>query len=191
MAKFSKNPGDEAAEMMIQDINQRVERLQVDFNLYFQGELRVPPEKERTDLEKKIRNLLFSGKKGARLNLLIQNLSSRFSLYNNMWLKRMNEIETGVSKIQRKKVAYMEQERQRKPKGASVNVSLNSEDSFDQLFDQYSNLVAKKSKTPPDKDKVINSIKAKMISSNVIDAKVNLSIVKGKLKIKIKGESEY
>lgn len=184
-------PGEEAAEMVIQDITQRVERLQVEFNLYFQGELRVPPEKERSELEKKIRNLLYTGKKGARLNLLIQNLSSRFSVYNNMWLKRMNEIETGVAKIQRKKVAYMEQEKARKPKGASVNVSLNSEDSFDQLFDQYTSLVAKKAKTPPDKDKVINSIKAKMISSNVIDAKVNLSIVKGKLKIKIKGESEY
>jgi hypothetical protein len=187
-----KKTGQDPAELVIQDISQRLESLTVEFNLYFTGELRVPPERERVELEKKIRNLMYSGKKTARTNLLIQNISSRFSVYNNMWLKRMNEIETGVSPLQRKKIAYMEQQpKPKKPKGATQGVSLNSEDSFDQLFDKYAELVAKKSKKPPDKDKVINSIKAKMISSNVIDAKVNLSIVKGKLKIKIKSESEY
>jgi hypothetical protein len=182
--------GDEKFELMLQDMSQRIESLKVEFNLYFAGELRVPPEKERTQLEKKIRNLIHTGQKTARANLLLQNVASRFSLYNNMWMKRLNEIETGVSPLQRKKVAYMEQEKEKKPKSEpkSLSVSLNSEDSFDKFYEDYTNLTAKKNGPPPDKDKVINSIKAKMISANVIDAKVDLSIEKGKLKIKIKSQ---
>jgi hypothetical protein len=175
-------------EAMVNDINRRIEDLKVQFNLYFAGELRVPPEKERETLEKKIRNIMSAEQKSARLNLLIQNVSSRFSLYNNMWLKRLNEVETGVTAIQKKRVAYMvaEKEVKRKPKAKTVNVSLNSEESFDKFFDDYANLTAKKTSQPIDKEKVINSIKSKMITSNLIDAKVNLSVEKGKLKIKIK-----
>ena len=175
--------------MQLEDISQRIESLKVEFNLYFSGELRVPPEKERVTVEKKMRNLVYSGKKNARVSLLVQNVSSRFSLYNNMWLKRLNEIETGVAPIQKKRVASMMNDPV-KPKppapGVIVGVSLNSEDSFESLYNSYAQLIAKKESTPQEKDKVINSIKSKMISSNVIDAKVNLSIVDGKLKIKLK-----
>jgi hypothetical protein len=186
------NPDQDNIELLINDISQRIESLKVSFNLYFSGEVRVPPEGERVALEKKIRNLMYAGSKGARLNLLVQNVSSKFSLYNNMWLKRLNEIETGVSVLQRKKVALMEDnppaKKKTKPKGKPVAVSLNSEDSFDKLFDNYAKLVAKDTTKIPDRDKMINSIKSKMISANVIDAKVDLSIVKGKLKIKIKSQ---
>lgn len=184
---------DSGIELMVQEISQRIDSLKVEFNLYFSGEIRVPPEKERVMLEKKIRNLMYSGKKTARLNLLIQNASSKFSLYNNMWLKRMNEIETGVSKIQLKKVALMQQGKEKpkakpKVKPTNIDVSLNNEDSFDSFFDKYTSLVGKKSKKKPDKEKVINSIKTKMMLGNVIDAKVSLSVEKGKLKIKIKSQ---
>jgi hypothetical protein len=186
------NPDQDNMELLINDISQRIESLKVQFNLFFSGELRVPPEKERVALEKKIRNLMYTGNKGARINLLVQNVSSKFSLYNNMWLKRLNEIESGMSILQRKKVALMDDSPPKPPKkkvkGKSTAVSLNNEDSFDKLFDNYSKLVAKDAKKPPDKDKMINSIKSKMISANVIDAKVDLAIVKGKLKIKIKSQ---
>jgi hypothetical protein len=185
----SMNPEQENIELLLDDINQRIESLKVEFNLYFSGETRIPPEKERNAVEKKMRNLVYSGKKNARVALLLQNVSSRFSLYNNMWLKRMNEIETGVAPIQKKRVASMV-DTPPKPKpqapGVIVDVSLNSEDSFETLFNNYTQLTAKKEPSSQDKEKMINSIKSKMIGANLIDAKVNLSMVDGKLKIKLK-----
>jgi hypothetical protein len=176
-------------ELLVQEINQRIEDLKVQFNLFFTGELRIPPEKERGDLEKRIRNLIHADQKSPRLNLLIQNVSSRFSTYNNLWLKRLNEIETGMHVIQRKKTAYMEENKAPpQAKSKTLNVSLNSEESFEKFFDNYVQLLANKAKTAPDKEQVINSLKSKLITSNVIDAKVNLSIEKGKVKIKIKSE---
>lgn len=188
---ISRKEQEQKMELLVQEINRRIEDLIVQFNLFFTGELRVPPERERGDLEKRIRNLIYADQKSPRLNLLIQNVSSRWSLYNNMWLKKLNEIETGMHVIKRKPTAYMDMEEPKpptKPKAKTINVSLNSEESFEKFFDNYVQLLTNKAKTVPDKEEVINSLKSKLITSNVIDAKVNLSVEKGKVKIKIKGE---
>lgn len=189
--KFASN---DKTEILIRDIEQRIESIKVQYNLFFSGEIRIPPEREREELERKIRNMMHGGQKSARANLLLQNISSRFYVYNNMWMKRLNEIETGVSVIRKKKTAYTEKETPKAPpppsakakakaRSKTIGVSLNREDSFDKFFDSYAKMAAK---DPPDKEKVINSIKTKLITSNLIDAKVNLSVVNGKLKVKIK-----
>jgi len=183
-------PGQDNVELMIQDMNRRVENLKLQFNLFFSGETRIPPEKEREELEVRIRNLMSKGHKSPRINLLIQNLSSRFSLYNNMWLKRLNELETGISTLRRKKTAYLEEPKPppppQKKKPVNVDISLNREDSFEKFYDHYSKLLPAQKKGTLDKEQVINSMKTKLITSNLVDAKVDLTMEKGKLKIKIK-----
>jgi hypothetical protein len=181
-------PGEDNIELLIQDINQRVENLKVQFTLFFTGEIRVPPEKERVELETRIRNLMSRGYKSPRINLLIQNLGSRFSLYNNMWLKRLNELETGISVIQRKKTAYMEEPKEPplKVKPIDVDISLNHEESFENFFDNYTRMLSLKAQKSLNKEKIINSIKTKLITENMVDAQVNLSVKAGKVRIKIK-----
>ena len=181
-------PGEDNFELLVQDMNQRVENLKVKFNLFFTGEIRVPPEKEREELENRIRNLMSKGHKSPRVNLLIQNLGSRFSLFNNMWLKRLNELETGISVIKRKKTAYMEEPKPTPPKVIPINVdiSLNHEESFEIFFDNYTGMLSKNAQKSLNKEKIINSVKAKLITENMVDAQVNLSLKEGKVKIKIK-----
>jgi len=179
----------ENIDSAVQELSRRIEELKVQFNLFFSGELKIPPDREREDIERRIRTLMLSEYKSARITLMVQNVSSRFSLYNNMWLKRLNELETGISTIKRKKTAYIEESKPKpKPKetGETVDISLNNEESFEKFYNQYANLTSTKNTALPDKDIVINSIKAKMITANLVDAKVDLSIVDGKLKIKIK-----
>lgn len=181
-------PGEDNIELLIQDINQRVENLKVQFTLFFSGEIRVPPDKEREELETRIRNLMSKGYKSPRVNLLIQNLGSRFSLYNNTWLKRLNELETGISVIKRKKTAYMGEPKEPplKIEPIDVDISLNHEESFEKFFDNYSRMLSSNDKKSINKDKIINSIKTKLITENMVDARVNLSVKAGKVRIKIK-----
>ncbi len=181
-------PGEDNIEILIREMDRRVEDLKLKFNLFFTGETRVPPEKEREELENRIRNLMSKGHKSPRVNLLIQNLGSRFSLYNNMWLKRLNELETGISTIKRKKITHMEDFKPPPPKvkPIDVEISLNHEESFEQFFDNYSRMSSTNAQKPLDKDQIINSVKAKLITENMVDAQVNLSIKNGKVKIKIK-----
>jgi len=183
-------PGQDNFELLVKDMDQRVENLKVKFNLFFTGEIRIPPEKEREELENRIRNLMSKGHKSPRVNLLIQNLGSRFSLYNNLWLKRMNELETGISTIQRKKTAYMEGPKPPPPKAKpakpiDVDISLNHEESFEKFFDNYSRMSTNAQKSL-DKEKIINSVKTKLITENMVDAQIHLSLKNGKVKIKIK-----
>jgi hypothetical protein len=105
-----------------------------------------------------------------------------------MWLKRLNEMETGISLVKRKKTAYMEEPKPPPPKVEPINVhiSLNHEESFEKFFDDYSRMSSTNAKKSLDKEKIINSVKAKLITENMVDAQVNLSLKNGKVKIKIK-----
>lgn len=181
---------DDKIEKFILTIDAKIESLKTQFNLYFSGELRVPPESDREDLEKMIRDILFSPHKSPRAKLLIQNLTSKFSLYNNMWKKRLNELESGVATLTRKKPIYEEKE---EPEPVSVtipeetfDISLNREESFDTFYNKYNQLLKKDNGDESQKEKIINSLKAKLIGQNLIDARVSLAIDSGKLKLKIK-----
>lgn len=181
--------GDDNIELLVKDMEKRVEGLKLKYNLFFSGETRIPPEKEREELETRIRNLMSKGHKSPRVNLLIQNLGSRFSLYNNLWLKRMNELETGISVVPKKKIAYMEEPKPPPPQKVNpidVDISLNHEESFEKFFENYSRMSSENSKKSLDREQIINSVKAKLITENMVDAQVRLSLKNGKVKIKIK-----
>lgn len=179
-------------ENYLMNLDGKIEFLKTQFNLYFSGELRIPPESEREDLEKMIRNILLTSHKSPRAKLLVQNLSNKFSLYNNMWKKRLNEIESGMIPLKKKPVAYVENDEPQEieipaPVPEEVmDLSLNREDSFDKFYDKYTHLMKKDNSDNSQKEKIINSLKAKLIGQNLIDAKVSLSIDNGKIKLKVK-----
>lgn len=188
---------DDKIEKFIMTLDAKIEALKTQFTLYFAGEVRIPPESEREELEKSVRELLFSPHKSPKAKLLIQNLSSKFSLYNNMWKKRLNELETGVATLTRKKPLYDEKEEaepveiREEPAPVEIpeetfDISLNREESFETFYDKYTHLMKKDSGDETQKEKIINSLKSKLIGQNVIDARVSLAIEKGKLKLKIK-----
>lgn len=184
-----EDSNNKAIENSIQELDRKTENLKAQFNLFFAGELRIPPEKERDEIEKKIRRILSYAEKSSRIKLLTQNLSSKFSLYNNMWLKKLNEIELGLVFIKKQKIlntGYLSTGG--KPlysqiKEHSVEVSLNNEDSFERFFDLFNKISLEKLKSQKEKEKIINSLKSQMIFENRIDTKVKLQLKQGKIKI--------
>jgi hypothetical protein len=173
-------------ESVINKINGRIESLKTQFNLYFSGEIRIPPETEREKIEKEIRKIMVSEYRSPRIKFLIQNLSSSFLLYNSHWKKKLNEIETGLVKIEKKKTYQMQEHAPQKKLVETLDISLNSEESFEKFFEKYKKILKKGNELKEKKETIINSLKSKMISLNVIDAKVTLSVNKGKMKLKIK-----
>ena len=57
------NMADNNIEVLIKEIDNRIEKLKVEFNLFFYGEISLPPEKERTEIERQVRNLIDIGQK--------------------------------------------------------------------------------------------------------------------------------
>jgi hypothetical protein len=188
------NPGSTASDKEVAVLERKIDDLKAKYILFFAGELKLPPEQERTDTEKAIRKLIYGGAKTARMSMIIQNLASRFSLYNNLWLKQLNESESGVSRLQKKKnaVSLPQPKPQPQPqpkieKGyQEVFLNLNDEKSFENLFAAYRQLLPKNSKAAKDKDNIINSMKIKMLTHNLVEAKVSLTFQNNKLSITIK-----
>ncbi len=174
-------------ETLITKTEARIESLKTQYNLFFAGELKIPPENERESIEKVIRDIQSRDLRSGKLDFLLQNLSSRFYLYNNMWLKKLNQLETGIISRKIKSVSYENNIETKKNLVKSTSISLNREESFETFYNEYDKMVKKSDKgKAKSRDDLVNSIKLKMISENIIDANIRMSIVKGKVQIKIK-----
>jgi len=178
---------DRKTEAIIKKIEGRIEALKTEYNLFFCGETNIPPEKERVNIEKIIRNMQSQDVRSGKLNFLIQNISSRFYLYNNLWLKKLTQLESGLAKRPKKFSSGENIKSQIKETIKNSSVSLNSEASFEKLYTHYDKLVKNiDNEMGKNKEDLINSIKLRMISENIIDANIDMAIKKGKIQIKIK-----
>jgi hypothetical protein len=183
------NPASTASEQQIAVLEKKIDDLKSKYILFFNGESKQPPEQERTDTEKAVRGLIYGGAKTARLSMIIQNLAARFSLYNNLWLKQLNELESGASRLQKKtkappaarsapgagpKKAGAEQE---------VFLSLNDEDSFENLVAACRRLLPPNRQAAQDNEQIINRMKSRMVTRNLVETKVRVALKNGKLNI--------
>jgi hypothetical protein len=180
------NPGSTASEKEVAVLERKIDDLKSKYILFFAGEVKQPPEQEREECEKAIRKLIYGGAKTAKMSMIIQNLAARFSLYNNLWLKQLNESESGVSRIQKKNKGAPAPQAKTEKTFREIPLSLNDENSFENFFAVYQQLLPQKDKAAQDKDKIINSIKSKMLTNNLVETTVSVAWQNGKLRIAIK-----
>lgn len=177
------NPAATATEQQIAQLERKIDDLKAEYILYFNGDTRQPPEKKREDLEKAVRKLVYGGSKSAKMEMIIQNVAQRFSLYNNLWLKQLNERESGMAPGKKKKSAPSSPLRPDKgPR--EVFLTLNDEETFERFAAAYQELLP--GGGDAEREKIIASIKSKMVTHNMIEARVSFSKQHGKLSIRIK-----
>ncbi len=184
------NNQDKAIENNIAELGRRLEDLKLQFNLYFSGERRTPPEQERTILSKAVQQLNFRADRSPRVSLLIQNLTSRFNLYNNMWLKKLNSLEMGLPVIKRESGKQSPSDQvpatdSAPPRKKLVAVKLNDSDSFNRLMNQFEDKLPEKFKSETGKARFIQALKQKMEKGNINEARMALDFKDGKIKVKI------
>ena len=180
------NPASTATEKQIADLERKIDELKSKYILFFAGDLKMPPEKEREHIETAVRKLVYGGAKTAKMDMIIQNLASRFSLYNNLWLKKLNELESGTHVIQKKKTLPPSPPPKREKGHREISLNLNDERTFEQLYAAYRELLPANNKADRDKDKIIDSMKTKMLTHNLVEAKISIAVQNGKLSIRIK-----
>ncbi|HSQ35427.1 MAG TPA: hypothetical protein VLQ89_05480, partial [Candidatus Binatia bacterium] len=67
-----------------------------------------------------------------------------------------------------------------------VQLNLNDEDSFEKMYASYRQLLPKNNSSDQDKETIINTMKAKMLTNNLVEAKAGIALQNGKLSITIK-----
>lgn len=171
-------------EKKVMALDLRIESLKIKYNQFFAGEIPTPPERERETLERQIRKILGQEQRSPRINLLVQNMAAKFSLFNNRWLKKLHDLETDIRSpeaISKRRPPAAE-----KTTTHTLGISLNREESFDKFIDTYRSLMVNPNISENTREKLINSLKTKMISSNIVDAEVSVSREEGKLRIRLK-----
>lgn len=180
------NPVSTTTDQQIAQLEKKIDDLKAEYILFFNHETKMPPEKKREDLEKAVRKMIYGGAKTARMDMIIQNLANRFNLYNNLWLKKLNEMEFGTSLLQKKQAAKPPPPSKRGKEKLDVYVTLNDEKTFERLVDAYRELLPANGKTEKERQKIIDGMKAKMLTHNLVEAHVSFAIQDGKLSIRIK-----
>lgn len=172
-------------ESSVLELSRKLEDLIMQFNLYFNGELRVPPEKERESLAASIRNLQNLHQKSATGAFLMQNLNARFALYNNMWLKKMHDIEVGLPLRPGPKPTSQTAAPVKKTEKATT-LDLNEPDTFKEVYSQYQALMTRNQQKVISDKALTEALARRMKEASVEKATVSLSFENGKLKIRLR-----
>jgi hypothetical protein len=178
------NPLSTVTEQQVALLEKKIDDLKAEYILFFNGDTRQPPEKKREDLEKAIRKLIYGGSKSPKMEMIIQNLAQRFSLYNNMWLKKLNELAIGTPLTRARKAAPPKPGREKETR--ELYLTLNDEETFERFAAVYREMLPESGASEKERDQVIESIKTKMLTHNLVEARVTFSRQKGKLSIRIK-----
>lgn len=179
------NPMSSVSEQQIAQLEKRIDDLKGEYIQFFNHDIKLPPEKKREELEIAVRKLIYGGAKSARLDMIIQNLAQRFNLYNNMWLKKLSEMEFGGGEFKKKQAAAPLPPKKSRAQ-REVYLTLNDEETFARLVEAYQELLPQSGRTEKEKEKIINGMKAKMLTHNLVEAHITFTVQDNKLSIRIK-----
>ncbi len=78
-------------------VDRHLQELKVEFERFFNGAERVPPEELRNRVQHELRRLQTEGQKTAREQFRLAGLEARFNSYNELFNRRMRTHEEGRS----------------------------------------------------------------------------------------------
>jgi hypothetical protein len=82
-------------EETIKRLDQEIQTLRIECERFFNGDLKLPPEKARNDLQTSIRSLLNSPLTNYAERFRISTLEAKFNSFNELFLRRMRKLEDG------------------------------------------------------------------------------------------------
>lgn len=101
-----------AVDRALKTIDHEISVLMKEWDMFFQGLRKVPPTKEKANIERQLRTLRNSHIHDNALRFRMMNLQTRFNTYSEMWNRRMRELEEGPLHFkQRERVTSMIQEK--------------------------------------------------------------------------------
>ncbi len=112
-------------EELLDDIDDRLERLRQQFQLYFQGLDKRPPTDERDRLKTLIlRSRGESRRWSTKDRFRISTLHQKFLSYNRMWSRTLKEIEDGTYFRHRNKLKRKKAQEETAPPGSPAPIDL-------------------------------------------------------------------
>jgi hypothetical protein len=170
----------------LDEVERAISQLKRDFEMYFCGVSRQPPNDSRTKLEKIIRQYSQNTSYSFAQRFRFSNLAARFNTYQDLWSKQLKAREegrfsAGNSPIPPSKEAPVTTKRFRK-----------TENKTEKLFNQYAQFREKNGEPPPNMNmnkfsELIASQRDSLIKKyHCKDVEFYISVEEGKTKLKAK-----
>jgi hypothetical protein len=93
--------GSEEIEELLQELDQMLARLRLEYEQYFAGAARREPQALRGKVQKVITRFLNEPPRNSGQKFRFNTLNSRFQIYRQLWGRTMREIEAGTYKPHR------------------------------------------------------------------------------------------
>ena len=118
-------------EERLKTLEGNIQRLKTQYDQYFLGVQKLPPEKLARDVAREIRLLSTANVTNTALRFRIQQVVSRYNSFYNYWQRNLRDIEEG--RVSRRRGAAAEP-----PDGQSETIAISSPDvdreQMDKLF---------------------------------------------------------
>ena len=82
-------------DVAVTRLERELQALILEWERFFSRDRRLPPQKERIDLSRKIRRLFEHGVRGSGAQFRLEQLQHRFNTYNQLWERQLREREEG------------------------------------------------------------------------------------------------
>ena len=169
----------------LDDVEKAISQLKRDFEMYFAGVTRQPPNDSRAKLEKIIRKYSLNTSYSYAQRFRFSNLAARFNTYQDLWSKQLKAKEEGKFAAGNSPIPPSRE-------APITKKHKKTQDKAGSLFDQYAQFREKNGEPPPN----INSEKFKqmidtqrdslMKKYHCKDVEFYIAVEEGKTKLKAK-----
>lgn len=176
----------------ITSLEKKVHQLKTDYEQYFLGYQKVPPEKARVEVEKQIRLLTAQRITNTALSFRFNTITGKFSSYRTYWDRTLREIEEGRYIRDKFKMKLHESMRQSpvptQQEAKPSEARPSEDDSIRKVYDEYVKARQSTNEPLPKFDAVADLIKKQgpaikeKYQASSVDFKVVIEDGKAKLK---------
>lgn len=135
---------DRTAEQRLDEFEQRLFVLKIEYDKYFNGVERIEPSKERDDLRRLIKDIEQSGIRATRQLHKMRSLKARFSSMELFWTRNLLQIERGTHPKQQFRARLHEEARgvapppsAEAPRPRRQSPEERQEAAFREVYDEY------------------------------------------------------
>jgi hypothetical protein len=115
----SENVDQEDIDEALDDLDQNIKRLRIEYEQHFVGSLKRPPSLLQGQVQKVIQQFSAQPPRSTRQKFRFNQLNSRYQVFRQQWGRTLRQIEDGTYKPHRFRVRQQEKEEVAAPRGAA------------------------------------------------------------------------
>jgi len=130
----SENVDQEDIDLALDELDQNIKRLRIEYEQHFAGTLRRPPSMLQGQVQKVVQRFSAEPPRSTRQKFRFNQLNSRYQVFRQQWGRTQRQMDEGTYKPHRFKARLHEQERVVEKPSAAAETSSRPSSGIDALY---------------------------------------------------------